>query len=199
MLACAGLPSCTREVVPDPRTAAREWEEALRRDDRKAIYEMLTAASQRAYGATGMDRLLAENREELVALAAAAHAGDARVQATATLSYGDGQAAELVLEQGHFRVLGDEALPLAAKTPTDALRQLRAALQRRSYGALLRLLTRETRWLLESEVQALVEALEEPGGLQIKMEGRRAKASLPGGHTVTLEHEDGVWTIKDFD
>ncbi|MET0410891.1 MAG: hypothetical protein ABW217_06325 [Polyangiaceae bacterium] len=199
VLSCAGVAGCTREVVPDPRTAAREWEEALRRDDRKTIYEMLTAASQRAYGAQGVERLLGDNRDEIVALAGAARASDARVRATATLTYGDGQVAELVLEEGRFRVLGDEALPLAAKSPSDALRQLRAALQRRSYGALLRLLTRETRWMLESEVQALVEALEEPGGLQIKVEGRRAKASLPGGHTVTLEHEDGVWTIKDFD
>lgn len=199
LVSCVGAFGCTREVVPDPRTAAREWEEALRRDDRKAIYEMLTAAAQRAHGTRGVDRLLTENREEIVALAGAAKSGESQLRATAELSYGDGQVAELVLEDGRFRVLGDEALPLAAQSPTDALRQLRAALQRRSYGALLRLLTRETRWMLESEVQALVDALEEPGGLQIKVEGRRAKASLPGGHTVTLEHEDGVWTIKDFD
>jgi hypothetical protein len=185
--------------MPDPRSAAREWEEALQRDDRKAIYEMLTAASQRAYGTRGVDKLLGENRSEIVARAQAASSSAARVRATATLGYGDGQFAELVLESGRFRVFGDEALPVEAKSPAEALRQLRAALQRRSYGALLRLLTRETRWMLESEVQALVDALEEPGGLQIKVEGRRAKASLPGGHTVTLEHEDGVWTIKDFD
>jgi hypothetical protein len=190
---------CTREVMPDPRSAAREWDEALRRDDRKAIYGMLTAASQRAYGTRGVDKLLSDNRSEILARAQAARSTDARLRATATLGYGDGQLAELVLEDGRFRLLGDEALPLEAQSPADALRQLRAALQRRSYGALLRLLTGETRWMLESELQALVDALEEPGSLQIKVEGRRAKASLPGGHTVTLEHEDGVWTIKDFD
>jgi hypothetical protein len=196
---CVGVLGCTREVMPDPRAAARDWDEALRRDDRKAIYEMLTAASQRAYGSAGVDKLLGENRSEIAAVAQAARSNDARVRATATLGYGDGQVAELVLEDGRFRLLGDEALPLDAKSPADALRQLRTALQRRSYGALLRLLSRETRWMIESELQALVDALEEPGGLQIKVEGRRATASLPGGHTVTLEHEDGVWTIKDFD
>jgi hypothetical protein len=196
---CACLLGCTREVMPDPRVAAREWDEALRRDDRKAIYEMLTAESQRAYGPRGVDKALGENRSEISALAQAASSTGARLRATAMLGYGDGQVAELVLEDGRFRLLGDEALPLDAKSPVDALRQLRAALQRRSYGALLRLLSRETRWMIESELQALVDALEEPGGLQIKVEGRRAKATLPGGHTVTLEHEDGVWTIKDFD
>jgi hypothetical protein len=44
-----------------------------------------------------------------------------------------------------------------------------------------------------------MDALEESGSLQIQVEGRKAKATLPGGHTVTLEHEDGVWTVKDFD
>jgi hypothetical protein len=185
--------------MPDPRTAAREWDEALRRDDRKALNEMLTAESQRAYGARGVDKLLSENRTEISALALAASSSNTRLHATAVIGYGDGQIAELVLEEGHFRLLGDEALPVESNSPADALRQLRAALQRRSYGGLLRLLSRETRWLVESELSALVDALEEPGALQIKVEGRRAKASLPGGHTVTLEHEDGVWTIKDFD
>ena len=190
---------CARPVMPDPRAAAREWSLALERGDRKAVYEMLTSSAQSAYGPSGVGALLAEQGGEAQSLARAALSDKARVRALATLRYASGQSAELVLEDGSFRVLGAETLPLDAKSLALALEQLRAALERRSYAALLRVLSRETRWMLESEVQALVEALENPSSLQIKVEGRRAKASLPGGHTVTLEHEDGVWTIKDFD
>jgi hypothetical protein len=35
--------------------------------------------------------------------------------------------------------------------------------------------------------------------VQIDVEGRRATARLAGGHTVTLEREDGIWRVKEFD
>lgn len=163
------------------------------------MYAMMSEASRRELGESAFDEHMRTNGPEIQRLAEVAASDEARLEATAALTFDDGQRATLVLEGGRFRVQDDTALPVAAQSPTAALRQLRSALQRRSYLAFLRVLSRETRWVVESELQALIDALEEPGELQIQVRGRRATASLPGGHTVTLESEDGVWTIKDFD
>ena len=72
-------------------------------------------------------------------------------------------------------------------------------LARRSVAGLLRVLTRESAESLDTGLSKLVEALAEPASVELDVEGRRATAQLPGGHKVTLEREDGIWHVKDFD
>jgi hypothetical protein len=195
-LTCA---ACTPKPLADPRTTAQRWADAVRAGDEVAIFALLTPASRQALGRQGVLRLLRENQKELLEHAESAAAANARLEATVEVAYADDRTARVVLEDGRFHVAAAGALPAAANTPTDALRELREVLARRSFEGLLRVLTRDTAQALESSLQGLMEALEEPSTLDIQVEGRRALARLPGGHTVTLEREDGVWRIKDFD
>jgi hypothetical protein len=160
---------------------------------------MLTAATQRDQGRPGVKRLLAQHRAELQALAQATLAPNARIDTSAEVSFANDRVARVVLEDSGFKVAAAAALPAAATSPRDALRELREVLARRSFAGLLRVLTRDTAQGLEASLRDLLDALEEPSTLEIELEGRRATARLPGGHTVQLEHEDGVWRVKDFD
>lgn len=167
--------------------------------DEAAVYALLTSSARRAQGEAGVERLLASERKELVSLARAAAAPNAVLQTSADVDFDNDRRARVVLEDGRFRVAAAGALPAGAVTPRDALRELRDVLARRSVAGLLRVLTRESAEELDTGLAQLVEALSEPASVELDVEGRRATAQLPGGHTVTLEREDGIWHVKDFD
>lgn len=143
--------------------------------------------------------MLARDGKELVAVAAAAIAPNARLETLARVSYGDGHSASVVLEDGAFRVAAAAALPAHAATPEAALQELREVLARRSFAGLLRVLTADAGTTLDSHLTSVVSALADPAAIEIVVDGRRATVRLRGGHTVKLEREDGAWRVRDFD
>jgi hypothetical protein len=190
---------CARPALPDPKDAAREYARAAERGDSEAIHGMLAARSQQSFGREGTKRLVADSRAELQRQGKALNTSGATLETTARVRFADGEQAELVLEGGHFRIASAAALPSGARTPAQALGELRAALARRSYAGLMRALTSEARSALENDVSSLVEGLGQPETLDVKISGDRAEVSVPGGHTVKLKREAGVWRIEDFD
>jgi hypothetical protein len=198
-IATLAVLGCAQRALPDPRIAARRWAAALQSGDEAAAYALLSADAQRALGREGVARLLSADRRELVALGDAATAPTAVLETRADVTFGTDRTARVVLEDGRFRVAAAGALPAGAESPRDALRELRDVLAQRSFAGLLRVLTRESAQSLDGGLEDLVDALAEPSTLQVDVEGRRATAQLPGGHTVTLEREDGIWRVKEFD
>lgn len=193
------LAACAPKALPDPRLAARRWVDAVQAGDRDAMYELLTEGARRAHGPDGVTRLLATDRDELLSLGRAATASTAVLETHADVAFGADRTARVVLEEGRFRVAAAAALPAGAESPRDALRELRDVLAQRSFAGLLRVLTKESAQSLDGGLEDVVEALAEPSTVAIDIEGRRATARLPGGHTVTLEREDGIWRVKEFD
>jgi hypothetical protein len=198
-LLALGAVSCARQALPDPRAAAQRWAAAVEAGDEQAMYELLAAPARKAHGQAGVARLLASDRRELVALAHAGAAPSAALETSAGVAFDDDRTARVVLEDGQFRVAAAGALPAGAANPRDALRELREVLTQRSFAGLLRVLTRESARSLDGGLEDLVGALAESSSVEIDIEGRRATALLPGGHTVTLEREDGIWRVKEFD
>ena len=196
MLWCS---ACASQPLPDPREAAQQWAAAVEAGDESAAYALLSDSARRAYGRQGVARLLSSERRELVALGRGAAARNAVLETSADVDFGNDRRARVVLEDGRYRLAAAGALPAGAATPRDALRELRDVLARRSVAGLLRVLTRESSEALATGLAQLVEALAEPSSVELDIEGRRATAQLPGGHTVTLEREDGIWHVKDFD
>jgi hypothetical protein len=171
----------------------------LQSGDEAAVYALLSEDARRAHGHDGVARLISSDRRELVALGQAATSPRAVLETRADVAFGADRTARVVLEEGRYRVAAAGALPAGAESPRDALRELRDVLAQRSFAGLLRVLTRESAQSLDAGLEDLVEALAEPSTLQLDVEGRRATAQLPGGHTVTLEREDGIWRVKEFD
>jgi len=191
--------ACASQALPDPRDAARQWAAAVEAGDASAAYALLSDRARRAYGREGVGRLLSSERRELLALGRGAAAPNAVLETSADVDFGNDRRARVVLEDGRYRIAAAGALPVGAATPRDALRELRDVLARRSVAGLLRVLTRESAESLATGLDQLVEALAEPSSVELDVEGRRATAQLPGGHTITLEREDGIWHVKDFD
>lgn len=194
LFACA----CSKPAIPDPKIAARRYAEAARRGDAQAMYELMSRSSRRELGTTGTRRLVADSRAELAQRGAAMAGPRLDIQTRARVRFADGEVAELELEHGRFKVTSAAGLPSGARSPVQALAQLRAALARRSYSGLLRVLSRDTQAAIESDLRALVEGLEHPEGLEIKVQGDRAEVTIPGGHVIRLTKEAGLWKIEDF-
>lgn len=189
---------CAR-ALPDPREAAQAYVEALEKGDAETVHAMMSERSRRELHVEDVRRLMDEAREELVAQAKAASDPNATVQATARVRYADGEEATLELEDGEFKVSSADALPALARTPEQALAQLRRVLARRSYAGLTRVLSPSARSALESDLGSLVEGLAHPEGLEIDVQGESASVRVEGGHVVKLRRERGIWYVEDFD
>lgn len=198
-LSSVALASCSSRAVPDPRSAAEDYARAASRGDGDAIYQMMTTSAQKARSREDVKRLVSEQRGELAEQAKALTAKDARVEATARLRYEDGEEAQLDLREGRFWVTASGALPGGSRTPEQALDQLRRVLARRSYAGLMRVLTPSTRAAIEQDLRSLVSGLERPETLHVEVAGDRATVTVPGGHSVKLKRETGVWRVDDFD
>ncbi len=190
---------CTSQEVPDPRSAANEYAEAAARGDAHAIYGMMTTAAQKGRTEQEVKTIIATERAELTEQAKAIRSKDARLEATARLQFEDGEEAALDLKDGRFWVTSAGALPGGARTPEQALDQLRRVVARRSYAGLMRVLSPATRAAIEQDLRALVSGLEKPETLQVQVTGDNAVANVPGGHHVRMKRDGGVWRVEDFD
>jgi hypothetical protein len=186
--------------MPDPRDAANAYIEAISRDDASAIYDMLDDQARLALTRDDVKKLMAEQRKELADQAKALRSKESRVHASATIRFADGEDAVLELANDRtFRIASADALPAGARTPVQALDQLRRVLARRSYPGPMRVLSTSTRSTMENDLRSLVEGLENPEELDVKQLGESATVRVPGGRLITLRREDGTWRIEDID
>jgi hypothetical protein len=190
---------CASQRIPDPKVTARAYASAAERGDADAIYALLTPEGRRALGPAGTKQLVQESKSELGRTARAIRSNDARVEASAETRFSDGESATLVLENGRFYVDAASLLPARPRSPSQALAGLRRALARRSYPALMAVMSGDSRGALESDLGALVDALEHPETLDIQVNGDAAEVQVPSGHRVLLKREAGVWRVLDFD
>lgn len=190
---------CSSTTIPDPKDAVEAYAAAAAKGDADAIYGMMSEKSRRALSREEVARIVKDERAELADQAKALGAPGVVVKARARVEFPDGEDASLDLEEGSFRITAADALPAGARTPVQALEQLRRVLARRSYAGLIRVLTPATRSAIESDLRSLVEGLERPEGLEVHVTGDTATVQVPGGHEVKLKREAGVWHVDDFD
>jgi hypothetical protein len=191
---------CGVSRIPDPKDAVAAYADAAARGDADAIYEMLSEKGRRALSRDEVKRIVADEKGELADQGKAVTAPGVIVKSRATVRFADGEDATLVLDdQGVFRIATADALPAGARTPEQALEQLRRVLARRSYAGLMRVLSPATRSAIESDLRSLVIGLEHPEGLEVNVAGDSATVQIPGGHEVKLRRESGVWHVEDFD
>jgi hypothetical protein len=191
---------CGAASVPDPRKAVAAYAEAAARGDADALYEMLSEKGKRALPRDEVKKIVADEKAELEGQAKAVTAPGVVVKSRVQMRFGDGEDATLIREEdGAFRIASADALPAGARTPEQALEQLRRVLARRSYAGLMRVLSPATRSAIEGDLRSLVVGLEHPEGLEVQVAGDSATVQIPGGHEVKLRREAGVWHVEDFD
>jgi hypothetical protein len=185
--------------MADPREAVNGYARAVERGDGEAVHALLTRESQRAFGEEGTKRLLAGSQKELRQQVVALRSPTTTIETVATVRFADGEQAVLELERGRFRVGAASGLPTGARTPEQALVELRQALARRSYPALIRVLSKDSRSAVENDLRSLVTGLEATEALDVKVDGDSAEVRVPGGHSVRLKREAGIWRVQDFE
>jgi len=193
------LTGCASSSVPDPRAAAAAYAQAAAKADGPAIYSMLSQSSRQAHSADDVVRMVGDERSELADQSRELTRSDVRATATARLRFADGEEAALELREGRYWITAAGALPGGARTPEEALDQLRRVLARRSYAGLMRVLSPGTRTSIENDLRGLVEGLDAPATLPVQVTGDSAVVNVPGGHLVKLRREGGVWRVDDFD
>lgn len=199
-LVVAPVLGCGVSRIPDPKDAVASYAEAAARGDADAIYEMMSEKGRRALSRDEVRKIVADEKGELAERGKAVTAPGVVVKSRARVRFADGEDATLVQdEDGAFRIAGADALPAGARTPEQALSQLRRVLARRSYAGLMRVLSPTTRSAIESDLRSLVIGLEHPEGLEVMVAGDTATVQIPGGHEVKLRREAGVWHVEDFD
>jgi hypothetical protein len=197
LLVC-GVLGCGSSL-PDPGPVVARFAEASRKGDHQTIYQLMSKQSQRSLGAARVKQLVAEQRQELAINANYLTAKSARTVVVVQTRFVDGDTAMLTLEQGALHVDSAAALPSHASTPRQALLELRAVLQRRSYPGLLSVLTRNSATGFEAQLDSLVQALGDAPFVNIEIDDNRAVVTLPQGHRVELWKEDGLWKVHDFE
>jgi len=186
--------------MPNPRDAADAYADAIDRGDSDAIYDMLDDETRRALTRDDVRRLVADQRAELADQAKAVRSSEARIRANATIRYQDGEDAVLELsDNGQFRIASADALPAGAKTPAQALQQLRRVLARRSYPGFIRVMSSSTRSAMENDIRSLIDGLENPEELEVRQTGDTAVVRTPGGRSILLRREEGIWRVEDID
>jgi len=191
---------CGASRIPDPKDAVAAYAEAAARGDADAIYEMMSDKGRRALSRDEVQKIVADEKGELADQGKAVTAPGVVVRSRARVRFADGEDATLVLgDDGEFRIATADALPAGARTPEQALEQLRRVLARRSYAGLMRVLSPATRSAIEGDLRSLVVGLEHPEGLEVQITGDTATVQVPGGHEVKLRREAGVWRVDDFD
>jgi hypothetical protein len=195
--------ACKEQSMPDPRDAANEYAAAAQIPDPKAraaaIYALMTTDAQRERSQDEVLKMVTDEASELQEQGKALASNDARVEATARLRYEDGEEAALELKEGRYWVTSAGALPGGARTPEEAIDQLRRVVARRSYAGLMRVLSPATRAMIEADLRTLVAGLDKPDSLQVKITGETAVVTVPSGHIVKLKREGGIWRVDYFD
>jgi hypothetical protein len=196
----AALGCASGASIPDPRVAAERYAAAAEAGDADTIYGMLTKRSQATTSKAEVQASVAAARAELKDQAAEIRKAAPSIVAVARVRYEDGTEAALTLEDGKFRVASAGVLPGGGSTPEEALAAFRETLKRRSYPAMLRILTPQMRASIEAQLRGLVDALEDPSALQIpSTSGDELEVKLKDGHRVKLRRENKIWYVENFE
>ena len=193
--------ACARQgSVPDPKEAAEAYANAAEKGDADAIWSMLSTRSKATTSKGEIDQSVKTSRAELADQAKDVRKNDGSIVAVARLRYADGSEAALTLEGGTFAIASAGMLPGGGATAQEALAALRDVLRRRSYPALLRLLSPELRASVEAQLRGLVEALDDPSAIAIPPgSGDDIEIKLSNGHRVRLRREQGTWYVENFE
>lgn len=191
--------ACASSSVPDPRSAASAYARAAKKGDADALYDMLSESAKRERTRESVRADVKATKQELADVARDVTKPNAKVDASAQLRLEDGERVTIDMSAGEYRVGSAGLLPGPGRSPEEALETLRRAVSRRSYPALMRILSPATRAAIEADMRSLVTGLERVDGLVVRVNGDVAEVSVPGGHHVKMRRESGLWTVEDFD
>jgi len=211
-LALLASPGCGGARGEAPVATLDSFAHALRDQDYEAAYALLSSAYRADVGYEAFVRVARDNPEEVSDLLARVAQTRDGAEITASVRLDEGEALQLVLEDGHWRLVGNVVEFYDQSTPRAAIRSFVRAMERRRYDVVMRFVPRadlegmseermRTAWEGEGreEIERLLEGLRASLDNPIEEVGDRATMAYGQRHTVQLVREDGVWKIEDPD
>ncbi len=197
--ALIALAGCGGATLPSPQKTIDAYIGATKRGDHKTLHSLLSEHDRVRLSVSDVSSLVRENSAELRDAAAKFGGRSAITEATAQIEFEDGEKVTLDLEHGQFQIGSVGTLPGGSASPNQAIAELRRALSRRSYPALLRVLSPKARRMMEDMLRSLATGLAHPESLPIVENGDTAKVRIPGGHFVKLRREGNEWHVEFFE
>jgi hypothetical protein len=212
IVASVVLAGCAAPRAEDPQSILRAYSHALEEGRAEDAYRMLSEEARRGISLEAFRRMVKDNPEEVREIAKALARPTATPVVTATVTSGNGQELQLVLENGKWRVEATAIDLYAQDTPRHAIQGFVRAVERKRYDVVLKFVPDshkegldpsklKTAWEghdkeeIEQVVSSLKQALPTAS---IEETGDRATMAYGAG-TMQLVRERGLWKIEDFD
>lgn len=188
---------------PAAADSVQAWIEAVRRDDPRAAYALLSPAQQKQVPYDDFEQKWAASKPELQRQARALEGGLAGAQLgeRAVVQLPDGEQATLVHEGAEWHLETPLVSSRRATTPQEALRLLASAVEARDFAAVMQILTSTRREGLDEVLTRFTTGLRNNIGGEIVITGDRATIPWDDGKNkwkITLKLEDGEWRIDDI-
>ncbi|MBX3190733.1 MAG: hypothetical protein KF819_27290 [Labilithrix sp.] len=208
-LACA---ACGAPRAEDPQSVLRSYSRALEEGRAEDAYRMLSEEARRGISLEAFRRMVKDNPDEVREIAKALARPTATPVVTATVTSGNGQELQLVLENGKWRVEATAIDLYAQDTPRHAIQGFVRAVERKRYDVVLKFVPDTHKEGLDptklksaweghdkDEIQQVVSSLKQAlPTASIEETGDRATMAYGAG-TMQLVRERGLWKIEDFD
>jgi hypothetical protein len=194
LLAACGQSS--HQAHPDP--VLEQYVELIS-DDPDRAYDLLSESQRARITRDEFREAAARHPEEIEAQVHQLRLQLAqRIPVRADVPLASGEVIALVLDGGRWRIADGLAGATGLASPLETVRALRRALQRRSYQALLHVLSRDARSQVDDEIDRVIEGLGDEESLRIDVTGNRARVVYEGDHVIDLIREDGIWVVEDM-
>jgi hypothetical protein len=177
-------------------------QQAAARGDAAALYALLPERARREESFESFRTRMQVEQPELRELSTALRQQEQhQVAPQLQLALRSGATVAVEDDPDGWRVAEPGIGTTSAPTPAAAARALRQALLRESLPALLAILSATARGSLRAEMQAIIDALDDPSALESTVTsntGQRVELRLPDGHTLRLVREGGNWRVDDL-
>lgn len=204
LIAAAASAACAGGRSDGSAGIARALARATTDDDARAAYTLLSRKVQQRVSFDEWTRRWKETRGERARQSTAlevAVKGGATLGERARLHVDESEVTSLVREGDGWRLETPLLVAGGAPTPEEALRRFADALDERSFGAVLRLLTAERQAHVRQAVDGFAGGLREHAAELVETTPDRATLVWTDGNKrwrVVLVREQGSWRIEDF-
>ena len=196
----------------DPTSVLHDYGHALEQGKADDAYALLSDDAKRSVSVESFRRMVKDDPEEVRELGKSLQRSSAPAVVTATVTAGNGQELDLVLEDGRWRVEAGAVDLYAQDSPRHTVQGFVRALERKRYDVILRFVPDAHKEGLNAaklkdawegrdkeEMAQVLSALKQVlPSASIEETGDRAALTYGAG-TMQLVKEHGLWKIEDFD
>jgi len=199
---CLGACGSAQQTANGPRDAVKIYLDAVRGNKPKRAYRFLSDALQKKMSEADFQERWKHLRPELLDQAKAMEARIRKpVDITARVAYASGTRAGLRYVDKQWRIDTGVSVAFQTATPIAAIKAFMHAVERGTYKAAMKFLSRSVRESVDRDISERIRKLRQwmKADNEIEVTGNRARIKYGAGrYKIELVNEDGQWKVLDF-